>query len=100
MDQVIWGMIGDAIRDAVDKYITQDFVAATVSEWARTNFEVNIDAEDLKGRRDIEDLEHYIKDQARNQVENDLGSTLEEYLGEDPDDKATLGRRAACRAGR
>jgi preprotein translocase subunit SecA len=89
VDMVIWKMIGDAIRDAVDKYITQDFVAATSCEWARTNFEVNIDPEDLKGRRDLLELEHYIKDQARNQVENDLGSTLEEYLGEDPDDQST-----------
>ncbi len=89
VDMVIWKMIGDAIRDAVDKYITQDFVAATASEWARTNFEVNLDPEDLHGRRDLHELEHYIKDQARNQVENDLGSTLEEYLGEDPDDKST-----------
>ena len=29
VDQVIWGMIGDAIKDAVDKYVTQDYVAAS-----------------------------------------------------------------------
>src|SRR5439155_10078135 len=40
VEQVIWGMIGDAIRDAVDKYITQDYIAANVAEWARVNFNV------------------------------------------------------------
>ena len=89
VDQVIWRMIGQSTKDAVDRYITQDFIAATVSEWARNNFEVNLDAEDLKGRRDLEDLEDYIKNQARNQVLEDMQSTLGEYMGEDPDDKST-----------
>jgi preprotein translocase subunit SecA len=93
VDKVIWQMIGESIQDAVDKYITQDFIAATVSEWARTNFEVSIDAEDLRGRRDIEDLEDYIKSQARNQVLEDLQSTFGEYLGEDPDERGSWDMR-------
>src|SRR5205823_8296023 len=40
VDQVIWTMVSEAIRDAVGKYITQDFVAANVAEWARENFDV------------------------------------------------------------
>src|SRR4029079_9785063 len=48
-DQVIWEMIGDAINDAVDKYVTQDYVADNIAEWAKTNFETNLEAEDLKG---------------------------------------------------
>jgi preprotein translocase subunit SecA len=55
----------DAIRDAVDKYITQDFVAANVAEWARVNFDVCLDPEDFKGYRRYEDIEPFIKDQAR-----------------------------------
>ncbi len=31
---VIWGMIDDAINDAVDRFVTQDYVAAAVAEWA------------------------------------------------------------------
>ncbi len=41
VDRIIWDMIGEAIADAVDKYITQDYVAATVAEWARVNFDVD-----------------------------------------------------------
>ncbi|MDB5357573.1 MAG: preprotein translocase subunit SecA [Phycisphaerales bacterium] len=86
VDQVIWRMIGEAIEDAADKYIAKDYVAATVCEWARTHFEVNIDAEDLRGRRSIEELEMYIKDQARAEAETTISSTLEEFMGEGDND--------------
>jgi preprotein translocase subunit SecA len=83
VDTVIWEMIGDAIRDAVDKYVTQDYVAANVAEWARTNFEVAIEVDDLRGMRRIEDLEEFIKGQARVEAEGNIGSTLGEFMGED-----------------
>src|SRR5918993_5773583 len=70
VDTVIWEMIGDAITDAVDKYITQDYVAANVAEWSRVNFGVTIEADELKGLRKIEDLEDYIKAQSRVDVED------------------------------
>ena len=85
---VIWTMIGEAIDDAVAKYITEDYVAATVSEWARSNFDVMIDPQDLKGIRRIEDLEDFIKNAAKTDIETNLGVTLQEYMGEDPEDPA------------
>ena len=85
VDQVIWEMIGDAINDAVDKYITQDYVAANIAEWAKTHFEVAIDADDLKGLRRIEDLEEFIKNKARAEAEGNIGATLGEFMGEDPE---------------
>jgi preprotein translocase subunit SecA len=87
VDDVIWGMIGDAITDAVDKFITQDFVAATVAEWARVNFEVVIDPEDLKGYTQLTELESYIKDQARNEATTNITATIGEFTGEDTDDR-------------
>jgi preprotein translocase subunit SecA len=86
VDKVIWRMIGDAIKDAVDKYITQDYVAASISDWAKVNFETPIDPEDLRGRRNADDLEAFIKDQARAEAESNITSTLGEFLGEDPED--------------
>src|SRR6185437_5978012 len=65
VDAVIWRMIGESIEDAVEKYITKDYVAATVAEWAKVNFEITVDPHDLKGSRQIDHLEEYIKDQAR-----------------------------------
>jgi preprotein translocase subunit SecA len=86
IDSIIWGMIGDAIGDAVNKYITEDYVAATIAEWARINFNVVIEPDDLKGMRSIADLEEYIRDQARTDVETSLANDLGEFTGEDPED--------------
>ena len=86
VDQVIWGMIGDSIQDAVDKYITRDYVAATISEWARTNFETNIEPDDFRGMRDIDELEGFIKDQAKAEAETNITATLGEFMGEDDTD--------------
>ena len=89
VDEVIWGMIGDSIKDAVDKYITKDYVAANISEWSRTNFETSIEPEDFRGMREIDELEHFIKDQARAEAETNITATLGEFMGEDPADPSS-----------
>jgi len=83
VESVIWDMIGKAIVDAVDKYITQDFLAATVSEWAWTNLNAPIEAEDLKGMRDIDTLESYVKAHARAEAEINITATLGEFMSDD-----------------
>jgi preprotein translocase subunit SecA len=87
VDQVIWAMIGDSIRDAVDKYITQDFVAANVAEWSRVNFEISLDPADFKGYRTYEDIEPFIKDQARAEATTSITATLGEFTGESEEDR-------------
>jgi preprotein translocase subunit SecA len=86
---VIWGMIGDSITDAVDKFITRDFMAATISEWAATNFQVSIDPGSLRGKRDQHSIESYIKSQARAEADNNITATLGEFIGEDENDTKT-----------
>jgi preprotein translocase subunit SecA len=86
VDEIIWDMIGESIIDAVDKFITQDFLAATISEWVRVNFETVIDAYDLRNMRTIDVLEPYIKAQARAEAETNITATMGEFIGEDPED--------------
>jgi preprotein translocase subunit SecA len=93
VDQVIWKMIDQSIDDAVTKYIDEDFVAACIAEWAKTNFEVQIEASDLKGMRHLEDLESYIKRQARADAETTIPQTLDEFMGEDRDNPAEWNTR-------
>ena len=88
VDVVIWGMIGEAIEDAVRKYVEEDYVAAIIAEWTRQNFEVTVDPRDMRGMRLIEDLEHYVKGQARNEADQTIRSTLDEFMGDAPDDPA------------
>src|SRR5205823_3704509 len=79
VDDVIWSMIGDSIKDAVNKYVVQDYVAATISEWARVNFDVVLEATDMRGMRRLQDLEEYIKNQARAEAADNIQTTLQEY---------------------
>ena len=70
-----------SIDDAVEKYVTKDYVAATCAEWARANFEgVQIDPEDLRGIRRVEELEDFIKGQAKNEADSNISATLGEFM--------------------
>ena len=86
IENVIWDMIGLSIRDAVKKYVVDDYVAANLAEWARTNFEVIIDAEELHGLRRFEDVENYIRNQAKLELNTTINQTVGEFTGEDPED--------------
>jgi preprotein translocase subunit SecA len=88
VDQVIWRMIGDAIRDAVDKFLAQDYVATMVVEWARQNFNVVIEPTDFRGQHRQSDIEDYIKSQARAEAETNIGVKMVEFMGEDPESAA------------
>jgi preprotein translocase subunit SecA len=86
IEAVIWNMIGQSITDAVRKYITEDFVAATISEWTRVNLDTQIDPSDLHGIHGLDSIESYIKAQARAEAETNITSTLGEFTGEDASD--------------
>jgi preprotein translocase subunit SecA len=88
IDQVIWKMIDESIADAVDKYVTQDFVSANIAEWARNTFDVSFEIGDFKGIRRLNDLEELIKSIARNEVVHVIPTTLGEYMGEDRNDNS------------
>ncbi|MGE5608994.1 MAG: preprotein translocase subunit SecA, partial [Bacillota bacterium] len=87
VDQIIWGMIGQSVEDAVGKYIEEDYVAACLVEWTRMNFDITLEPEDFRGLRTLEDLENYIKNQARTEVLHTVESTLGEFMGEDPEER-------------
>jgi preprotein translocase subunit SecA len=83
IDQVIWKMIGEAIEDAVNKYIVEDYVSSVIAEWARTEFDVPFEANDFRGIRRFNDLDELVKSIARNEIVTTIPQTLGEYLGED-----------------
>jgi preprotein translocase subunit SecA len=83
---VIWGMIGEAVDDAVERFITKDYIAVVVAEWAQTNFGFQIEADEIKGMRHYDDLCDYIKNQAEAEADTRIGTDLQEFLGEDVTD--------------
>jgi preprotein translocase subunit SecA len=85
---IIWGMIGEAVADAVRKHIEEDYIAVVVCEWAKQNFDLaNLEPSDYRGVRLIADLENFIKSQAHNEVETTVSATLGEYMGEERDER-------------
>jgi preprotein translocase subunit SecA len=86
VETIIWDTISEAIADAVEKYITEDYIAATVAEWSKVNFDTTLEPEDFHGKRNIDELEAYIKDQSRAEAETNITATLGEFMGEDQDD--------------
>jgi preprotein translocase subunit SecA len=86
VDLIIWRMIGESIRDAVDKFLVQDYVAFVISEWVTANMGFQIEPYDLRGMKHFEDLERYIRDQARAEATTKITGTLGEFMGEDSED--------------
>jgi preprotein translocase subunit SecA len=87
VDRVIWGMIGESIEDAVRKYVEEDFVSSCISDWTRQEFDVNVEPAEFRGLRQINDLENFIKGQARTEVEHTVTATIGEFMGEDPEQR-------------
>jgi preprotein translocase subunit SecA len=87
VDQVIWGIIDEAIDDAVEKFMVEDFRAANLAEWARVNFDVTLDPEAFHGYESYEDIEPFIKEQAKAEAQTTITATLAEFTGESIDDK-------------
>src|SRR3954466_12356726 len=85
--QVIWGISGEAVAKAVQKRIVEDLVAANVAEESRVNFEVALDPEDYRGYRKYEDIEPFIKDQAKAEAATSINATLQEFIGDATEDK-------------
>ena len=85
VDQVIWDMIGQAISDAVNRYIVDDYIANTVVEWSRTTFETSIEPEDVKGLRKFEEVCEVVKAKAKVEAETNISATLGEFMGDERD---------------
>ena len=79
-------MIGEAIRDAAERYVGDDYRARVVAEWARGAFNIQVEGEELAGMRKYEDVEDLLRAKAKNQVADTLRSELAEFVGEGTDD--------------
>ena len=88
VEGLIWEMIGEAVEDAVEKYVADDHAAVVIAEWVRENLDVSVEPEDFAGRvKKFRDVEDTIRTKAKNDVESALPSTLGEFMGEEPEDR-------------
>ncbi len=88
IDEIIWDMIGQSVEDAVDRYITKDYVAEVIAEWAKSNFNISVEAADLHHRRHYDELCDYFRVQAEAEADTRIITDLQEFTGEEGEDSS------------
>lgn len=94
ISEIIWQMIGESVADAVDRFITQDFIAASIAEWAKTNCNLNLEAGDFHGMRHYEELVEFLHVQAEAEADTRILTDLQELTGEEAEDASAWDTKA------
>jgi len=76
--------IRDAISDACDRYLSDDFVPTSIAEWVKNNLDVSIEIERLR-IRDREDLFSRIRHDAKEDLRALITLTVGEFMNADTD---------------
>jgi len=84
LSRLIWRMIDESIREAVERYLATDYGPRCIAEWCRSNLELNINPSRLEGD-DFEYIARTIREQARDDARDNIRTTLGEYI--DPDEE-------------
>jgi preprotein translocase subunit SecA len=79
---MILAMIDSQIQDAADRFLADDYGAASFAEWAGQRLGVEITARDLKGAS-YEDAEEIAKTKAERQLHETIRQALDENLPTD-----------------
>ncbi|HTV46878.1 MAG TPA: preprotein translocase subunit SecA [Phycisphaerae bacterium] len=84
LQQVIFEIIEDAVRDAVSIYLNRDYVPTCISEWIRTNMNTPIDPSELRDA-ELAVLEMTIKNKAREEARGNIHISISEFMDPDAD---------------
>jgi preprotein translocase subunit SecA len=78
----ILDMIDDQVRNAVDRFLADDYGAASFAEWAGQRLGVDLIAKSFKGST-FEDAQEDAKSQSEDQVDGQIREAVEENLPSD-----------------
>ncbi len=82
VEEIIFDYIADAVDDAVDTYLADDYVQTQMAEAARQIVDVGIDPSKLRAD-ELDQIERVIRDEARAEAAQTVEITLGEYMSED-----------------
>jgi preprotein translocase subunit SecA len=77
--ELIFGHIEDSVTDAVYTYLDKNYAANCIAEWCREQLNVTIDADRIR-RKDREDLQQLIRNDAKEEAANVIDLSLGEYM--------------------
>jgi len=76
---VIQEMIDSTIATNCNTILSKDYPLKCISEWARTNFSVDLKLSDIAGTK-VKEIEELIKRQAKDNAANNISLSMGEYL--------------------
>jgi len=79
LKNVIQQMIESAIATNCENILSKDYPLNCISEWARTNFGVDLKYSDIAGTK-VKEIEQIIKQQAKDNASNNISLSMGEYL--------------------
>lgn len=87
LNEIINDMISSITKNACDTFLAEDYPAACIAEWSRSNFGVELKVKDINNS-DVEEIEEHIKASSKKTVSNEIEVAIGEYL-EDYEDRKT-----------
>ena len=87
LDTLIRDMIRGVIDDGVESYLDGGYSKRCIAEWARTNLQISINESQVRAEtpEEMPDLEHDLRNRARDEAVQVISVTLGEYMSEDED---------------
>ena len=79
LKNLIQEMIDSTIATNCETILSKDYPFKCISEWARTNFGVDLKPSDISGTK-VEEIEILIKRQTKDNAANDISLSMGEYL--------------------
>ncbi|MHC4069663.1 MAG: preprotein translocase subunit SecA [Planctomycetota bacterium] len=95
LKEIIKEMIDSTISKNCEAILAPEYPLKCVVEWARSNFDVDLELSDVRGIK-INEIERLIKGQAKDEIANKISLSLGEYL-EDYEDRETWDVSGLCR---
>ncbi|MEE8578048.1 MAG: preprotein translocase subunit SecA, partial [candidate division Zixibacteria bacterium] len=95
LKEIIKEMIDSTISKSCETILAPEYPLKCIVEWARSNFDVDLELSDVRGIK-INEIEELIKKQAKDEIANKISLSLGEYL-EDYEDRETWDVSGLCR---
>ncbi len=95
LKNIIGEMIEATITENCETILSSQYPLKCIAEWARTSFGVDLKISDIAGIK-AEEIEQLIKQQAKEEAENDISLSLGEYL-EDYEDVSSWDVAGLCK---
>ncbi|MDP6633708.1 MAG: preprotein translocase subunit SecA [Phycisphaerae bacterium] len=85
LEDLVGGMIEEAVDAAVADYLDQDYRPRCIAEWAQKNLQLPVRPDQIKahGPDDLKDLIRSLKSRAKDEAAGTIAITLGEYMDDD-----------------